>query len=58
MARQGLFFVPLILILPRIFGLGGVEVCQAVADVFSFTLAVPLGISVLKEMEIKQQQQT
>ncbi len=58
MARQGLFFVPLILILPRIFGLGGVEVCQAVADVFSFALAVPLGISVLKEMEIKQQQQT
>ncbi len=51
MARQGLFFIPLILILPRIFGLTGVEVCQAVADVCAFILAVPLGISVLKEMK-------
>lgn len=51
MARQGLFFIPLILILPRVFGLAGVEVCQAAADVFAFILAVPLGISVLREMK-------
>ena len=39
-ARNGLFFIPLILILPYIWGLEGVEMCQAVADVFSFILTV------------------
>ncbi|MBF1596723.1 MATE family efflux transporter, partial [Prevotella sp.] len=32
-ARQGLFFIPLIFILPSYFGLLGVEMCQAVSDV-------------------------
>ena len=50
-ARQGLFFVPLILILPKAAGLFGVEICQAVSDLFTFLLAVPLGISVLNEMK-------
>lgn len=50
-ARQGLFFIPLILTLPRIFGLFGVEVSQTVADILSFGLAVPLCISVLNEMK-------
>lgn len=50
-ARQGLFFIPLILILPRLFGLFGVEICQTVSDIFSFALAVPLCISVLNEMK-------
>lgn len=40
--RNGLFFIPLILILPRLFGLTGVEICQTVADVFSLMVAVPL----------------
>lgn len=47
-ARQGLFFIPLILILPSLLGLQGVEMCQAVADFCSFVLAVPLTIPVLK----------
>lgn len=50
-ARQGLFFIPLILILPRVFGLYGVEVCQTVSDFLSFALAVPLCLSVLREMK-------
>lgn len=50
-ARQGLFFLPLILILPRIFGLPGIQICQMVSDILTFMLAVPLGISVLKEMK-------
>lgn len=40
--RNGIFFIPLILILPKYFGLLGVEMCQAVADVLSFIVAVPL----------------
>lgn len=50
-ARQGIFFIPLILILPKIFGLFGVEMCQMVSDLLSFILAVPLCVSVLKEMK-------
>ena len=50
-ARQGLFFIPLILILPTIFGLFGVEISQTVSDVCSFALSVPLCMSVLREMK-------
>jgi Na+-driven multidrug efflux pump len=49
--RQGLFFLPLIVILPRAIGLLGVEACQAVADVCTLLLSVPLGLGVLNEMK-------
>lgn len=48
--RQGLFFIPFILILPYLLGLQGVEMCQAAADLCSFLLAIPLTIGVLKGM--------
>ena len=51
MARQGLFFIPAVLILPRLFGLFGLEMAQAVADVITFILAVPLQRKTLKEMD-------
>lgn len=50
-ARQGLFFVPLIFILPHFFGLEGVEMCQAMSDFFTFMLAIPLTLGVLLEMK-------
>lgn len=50
-ARQGLFFLPLIIILPQIWGLLGIQACQTVSDVLSFILAVPLCFSVLNEMK-------
>lgn len=50
-SRQGLFFIPLIFILPLIFGLYGVQICQTVSDICTFTLAVPLGVSVLNKMK-------
>ena len=49
-ARRGLFFIPLIIVLPIFFGLRGVEMCQAVSDVFTFLLAVPLVASVFRRM--------
>lgn len=48
-ARQGLFFIPLIFILPSYFGLLGVEMCQAVSDVLSFMLTVPIVIYTFRE---------
>ena len=49
-SRNGIFFIPLILILPRLFGLFGVEITQACADVLSFMLAVPIAASELRKM--------
>ena len=39
--RQGVFFIPLILTLPRMFGLLGIEICQPIADVLTFVVTVP-----------------
>lgn len=50
-SRQGLIFIPLIIILPRIFGILGIEICQMVSDVFTFVLAVILQIPVLKGLK-------
>ena len=49
-ARSGLFFIPLIFILPRFFGLLGVEMCQACADFCSFSMAVPIAWSAFRDM--------
>lgn len=50
-ARQGLCFLPLIFILPRILGLTGVEICQMVSDIFTLLISVPIGISVIHELK-------
>ena len=39
--RQGVFFIPLILALPRLYGLSGIEICQPIADVLTFFVTVP-----------------
>ena len=49
-ARNGLFFIPLILILPKLFGLTGVEVTQACADFLTFAVSIPLAWSELRSM--------
>ena len=41
MNRQGVYFIPAILILPYFFGLFGVEISQAVADLLSTFTAIP-----------------
>ena len=49
-ARNGLFFIPAILILPRVFGLLGVEMTQTAADLCAFILCLPLALTELKTM--------
>ena len=48
-SRQGVCFLPLILILPLIFGLTGVQIAQAGADICSFLLALYLHKTKLKD---------
>jgi Na+-driven multidrug efflux pump len=50
-ARQGLFFIPFILILPYFTGLLGVQMSQMCSDICSFCVALPLSYSFLKEMK-------
>lgn len=53
-ARQGLFFIPAILILPPLLGLLGVQMSQTVSDLLSLGLTIPLTSAVLREMKAKE----
>lgn len=50
-SRQGLFLIPTVFILPHFLGLLGVQMSQTISDVLTFILAVPLTLSVLKELK-------
>ncbi|MBO7709648.1 MAG: MATE family efflux transporter [Lachnospiraceae bacterium] len=50
-ARSGIFFIPLILILPRLFGLFGVEITQACADALTTVLVLPMAIIELRKLK-------
>ena len=49
-ARQGLFFIPLALVLPRFIGLLGVQLCQPISDLCAFVLALVITIPVLRTL--------
>ena len=51
MARQGLFFIPAVLILPHFLGILGVELSQAVADAITIAVAIPLQLKIMREMK-------
>ena len=51
MARQGLFFIPAVLILPHCLGILGVELSQAVADAITIAVAIPLQLKIMREMK-------
>jgi len=50
LCRQGLFFIPIIFLFSRYFGLFGVQISQMSSDVASFILAVPLALGFLKQI--------
>ena len=51
-ARQGLMFIPVVLILPHLFPdpIWGVYLAQPLADLFAFALAVPLAVRMYREL--------
>ncbi|MBM6992369.1 MAG: MATE family efflux transporter [Prevotella sp.] len=53
-SRQGLFFIPLIILLPKFYGLLGVEMCQAVSDMLSFAFAIPIMAYTFREFSREQ----
>ena len=48
MARQGIFYIPCVLILPHLFGQLGIQMAQMVSDYCAFLCAVPLQLYILK----------
>ena len=48
--RQGLFFIPAILILPQFLGLQGVEMAQATADLCTFLLTIPFAVWITRKL--------
>ena len=56
--RNGLFFIPAILLLPVWLGMQGVQMAQAVADVLTFIIAVPYSVWIggrLKKMWLEEE---
>lgn len=54
-ARQGLFFMPLLVVLAYSLGLFGIQMTQPVADVFSFLLALYLQQKTWKEIRAMEE---
>jgi putative MATE family efflux protein len=46
-SRQGLFLIPLLMILAPSLGVLGIQLCSPIADLLTFILALPLGIRTL-----------
>lgn len=49
--RQGLFFLPLMLVLPRFMGLLGVQITQPLADLCTFLCCLPFILSFFRQLE-------
>ncbi len=54
-ARQGLFLVPIVLILPRFIGLTGVQMTQMWGDLCSFIMTIPIVFGFLREMKSEEE---
>lgn len=52
--RQGVFFLPLILLLPKFLGLTGIEMSQALADAASFAACLPYLYFFFRELRDKE----
>lgn len=48
--RQGVYFLPLILILPSIFGITGIQITQPISDILSFLTCIPFLYFFMKKL--------
>ena len=51
--RQGIVFIPVILLLPKMMGLDGVIYAQAISDALTTIITIPFAISVHKQLQLK-----
>ena len=50
MARQGVFFIPLVWLLSAALGLTGIQMTQAVADMLTLLCAIPIQMKALRDL--------
>ena len=50
-SRQGLFLIPALLILPRLFGLTGIQCAAPISDLCAFALSLGVVLSILRRFE-------
>lgn len=55
LARQGVFLIPIVMILPGFLGIRGIQLAQPIADCLSFAFCVPLQYSLLKELKREEE---
>ena len=53
-ARQGLFFIPLLYILSGALGIIGIQITQAAADLLTALVSIPMAVLVTKELSSKE----
>lgn len=53
-SRQGLFYLPAVLVLPKILKLLGVQMCQSIADAFAFVFAIPFTLLFFNTLKKEQ----
>lgn len=57
LARQGLFFLPLILALPPFLGLFGIQIAQPIADLMTFLVTLVFQTGLLRQMKQMEQKE-
>ncbi len=50
-ARQGIFFIPLVLLLPKGLGLIGIQIAQPISDILTLACAVPIQLVIMRNMK-------
>lgn len=53
--RQGIFFIPLALWLPKVIGITGIEMLQSTADIMTFMISIPFQILFFKRHLISRE---
>lgn len=53
-SRQGMFYIPAVLIMPAVWELFGVQACQSVADICAFFFAIPFTLIFFKELRTNE----
>ncbi len=55
-SRQGLFFLPTVLLLPSFLGILGVQIAQPISDLLSMIVTIPITFHVLADLKRKEAQ--
>ena len=55
-SRQGIFFLPLILVLPQMFGLLGVQLAQPLADALTLAISAVFLVRFMRKLKVEEQE--